>query len=78
MYVCRVVNRSKCKNWFVKIEYHFYVVMMSNGKKIVNFVWSSINLSSRIERSEFNLDLIREKTDLSALLIADGDVSRRQ
>lgn len=47
-------------------------------KKVVNFLWSSINLPFRIERSKFNLDLIREKTDLSVLLTANSDVSRRQ
>lgn len=47
-------------------------------KKVVHFLRPSISLSFRIERSEFNPDLIREKTDLSALLAADGDVSRRQ
>lgn len=71
-----ISNTSKRRKRFEKKnEHRFYGIMR---KKVVHFLWSSINLSFRIERFEFNPDLIREKTDLSALLAADGDVSRRQ
>lgn len=59
---------SKCKIRSLKSERATFTATIRNkkSKKIAHSFLSSINLPFRIEQSEFNLDLIRGKTDLPA------------
>lgn len=64
-----VPSLSKCKVRSLKSERATSTTTIRNKKerkKIAYSFLSSINLPFRIEQSEFNLDLIRGKTDLPA------------